>query len=813
MTKKLTAFLAAWLLVASTFAQAQTGLSVKGRITSADGKPLDGATIYLNRAADSTLVKASLSEKDGSFIFAGLKAADYRLVVSTIGYKTYKSDVIKLQKDTVFPAITLQPNETSLKEVAVTAKKPPVEQLIDRTVVNVSSLPGNAGTTLLDLLAKAPGVSVDDNTISLQGKSSVTIYIDDKPTYLSGDDLANYLRSLPSSGIDRIELMTNPPARYDAGGSGGVINIRTKRNKETGFNGNLNLNYIQGKYTRTNNSVNLNYRQNKLNVSANLGHTLNNNYNAINLNRYFDPAVITDIAPDFTQTSFVKRHSENYSGRVNIDYYATEKTTFGAAFTGLFTQGDNHTANTSLLSSTKGQLDSTITANNVDNRQFKNGSINLNYRHDYDKKGSELTADLDYVTYRTQLDQVFANSSFYPDGTLYSYDIVTGNLPSNLNIYSARTDYNHVLASGLQLSAGVKSSYTKTDNLADYFDTYQGITTPDYNETNHFLYNENINAAYVNANKDFKRFSIQAGLRFENTIANGHQLGNPEKPDSSFSRNYNGFFPTFYTQYKLDTAGKQKLGLNFSRRVDRPNYAQLNPFLSPLDKFTYNTGNPFLLPTYSDNLQLYYSFKGIKINLFYTYVKDRVDGLIQIINGYYYNEPGNIGNSYQKGIEVNADLDPTKWFNIHLYTRLTDLHTVTDFYTGVLNTTGEQFVIRPTFSFTPGTGWTLQAYGNYQTRFTNEQFIDLPRGSLNFAFEKKLSAATTIELDFNDVLHTQNSSWYINYLEGTQQAYYHSVGDSRNVELSFSYRFGKTISNQRKHNANGAQSEENRAGG
>jgi len=366
MTKKLTAFLAAWLLIAISFAQAQTGFSIKGKITSPDGKPLDGATMYLNRTADSALVKAALSEKDGSFVFAGLKPTGYRLIVSMIGYRQNKCGVIKLQRDTVLPAIILQPNETSLKEVSIIAKKPPVEQLIDRTVVNVSALPGNAGTTLLDLLAKAPGVGVDDNTISLQGKSSVTIYIDDKPTYLSGDDLANYLRSLPSSGIDRIELMTNPPARYDAAGSGGVINIRTKRTKETGFNGNLNLNYIQGKYTRTNNSFNLNYRQNKLNVAANLGYTLNNNYNAINLNRYFDPAVITDIAPDFTQNSFIKRHSENYSGRINIDYYATDKTTFGAAFTGLFTQGDNHTANTSLLSSTQGQLDSIITANNMD---------------------------------------------------------------------------------------------------------------------------------------------------------------------------------------------------------------------------------------------------------------------------------------------------------------------------------------------------------------------------------------------------------------------------------------------------------------
>ena len=810
MNKNLTAFLAAGLCFALSFCHGQT-VSLKGKIVSA-GKPLDGCAIYLNKAANSSLVKAALSEEDGTFHFPALEKGSYKLVISLVGYQSYKSPIIVLNADSVLPVINLTEQTAVLKEVNITLQKPAIEHLIDRTVVNADALPGKDASTVMDLLEKSPGVTVEQDQIQLQGKGGVAIYLDDRPTYLSGTDLTNYLRSLPASSIDRIELMTNPPAKYDAAGTGGVINIRTKHTKEKGLNGNVHLNYIQGKYTRSNNSLNLNIRQNKLNIAANFGYTLNNGFNDVTLSRYFDPSIITGLAPVFKQDSYISRHSDNYSGRINLDYYLTDRTTIGIVVSGIFTQGNNRTVNESTLSSQQNQVDSTINANNIEDRQFKNGAFNLNYRHDYDKKGSQLSVDLDYVIYHTQLDQTFANNSFYPDGTLYDQTLQTGNLPAQIDIYSAKTDYTHVLSNGLRLSMGVKSSYTKTDNIADYFDIENSIAVPDYNQTNHFLYHENINAAYINGAKDFKRLSLQAGLRFENTVAYGHQLGNPEKPDSSFNRGYNSLFPTFYAQYKLDSAGKQVLGFNYGRRIDRPYYGQLNPFLSPLDKFTYNTGNPYLLPSYSDNWQAYYTLKGVTVTVYYTYIKDRVDGLVQIINGYYYNEPGNIGNSYNAGLELEADLDPTKWLNIHLYLNLRQLHTVTNFYTGPLNTTGQQLVLNPSLTFKPGAGWTLQAWGHYQSRFVNEQFIDAPRGSVNFDFGKKISAAFSAELDINDPFYWQNNTWQIGHLEGTS-ANYHNVADSRTVVLSLSYRFGKAIQNQRKHNANGAQSEENRAGG
>ena len=268
MNFKITAFLAAWLTIASTFAYAQQTFKLSGKITDETGKPLDGATIYLKKAADSALVKTALADATGSFLFENQKPEDYRLTVTMVGFQVYKSDVFQLSADKVFAAITLKQTATTLAGVTISSQKPLIEHKIDRTVVNVDALISNAGSTALDVLEKSPGVIVDQGgAISLKGKS-VQVFIDDKPTYLSGVELESYLKSIASAGIDQVELMSNPPAKYDAAGNGGIINIRTKKSKLRGFNGGLNMAYSQGKYAKTTNIFNFNYRNNKINING-----------------------------------------------------------------------------------------------------------------------------------------------------------------------------------------------------------------------------------------------------------------------------------------------------------------------------------------------------------------------------------------------------------------------------------------------------------------------------------------------------------------------------------------------------------------
>lgn len=808
MKLKITAFLAAWLAIVSTFAFAQQGYKITGKITGVDGKALDGATIYLKKKADSVLVKTELADASGSFTFENQKSGDYTVTVTMIGYDAYKSAAFLLNSNLDMPAIILKQNGTVLKEVTVSSQKPLIEHKIDRTVVNVDALISNAGSTALDVLEKAPGVLVDDNgAISLKGKG-VKIFIDDKPTYLEGAQLESYLRSLTSSTIDQIELMSNPPAKYDAAGNGGIINIRTKRSKVRGFNGGLNLSYSQGIYGRTNNSFNFNYRNNRINVNGNLSYNTNSSFNDLDINRHFlNPD--GSVSSNFLQNSFIRRTAHAYSAKIAADYYASDKTTFGIGFNGLINPNDRTTIATSKVYDAQNMLDSTIIAHNKDHFLFKNGGVNLNYRHQYDKNGKELTADADYIKYDNTRQQSFDNKAYLPNGAMADGDLLTGSLPASINIFAVKTDYAHPVGNAVKLAAGLKSSYIKTDNIADYFYTVNNITTPDYTKTNHFIYKEQINAAYLNANKDFKRLSIQVGLRFENTTSDGHQLGNIQKTDSIFKRNYNGIFPTLFMQYKLDTAGKRQISLNYGRRIDRPDYQDLNPFLSPIDKFTYYTGNPFLKPSYTQNVALTYSWNNISIEYNYSKSKDDVNETIEIVNGIYYSRPGNLGSTVQNTITVDAAFEPAKWFNFHLFAYVQNVHVVSNFYTGLLNTQGTFYFIRPITEFKLGKDWTAQVDGGYQSKITSGQFLVGSKGRVNSALSKKLSPSTSIKLVVNDIFHSFVNSGDINNLANTR-ANYRNIGDTRFAVLSFNYRFGKAIAGQRKHNENASESEQNR---
>jgi hypothetical protein len=809
MKLTITAFLAAWLFIAPIFVKAQSGLQLTGKVQSADKTALDGATVYLLKAQDSTLVKTALADATGNYSFQKLGSGDYRLSATMIGYQPYKSAAFTLQQNKIMEPIVLIISGTELKTVNVTAQRPFVEQKIDRTIVNPEALISNAGGTALDVLEKAPGVIIDQNGgVTLKGKG-VTIFIDDKPTYLSGADLQNYLRSLSAAGIDQLELMTNPPAKYDAAGNGGVINIRTKRNKVKGFNGGLNLNYIQGKFARTNNNFNFNYRAGKLNVFGNLSYNYNNSFTDLTINRHFFDAA-GNLLSNFMQNSYIRNTGTNRLAKIGADYYLSEKSTLGINLTGMYNTHHIATPVTSRFSNAANTPDSTVLADNNQRDKFRNLGANLNYRHQYKKDGPQLSADLDYLNYYTGNEQSFDNRSFLANGTPKGSDLLTGSLPANINIYSGKVDYEHPLTGGLKLAAGFKSSYIHTDNVADYFYTTGGTTTPDYGKTNHFLYKENINAAYLNTSRDFKRFSFQAGLRLENTVSDGHQLGNAQKADSSFRRNYTNLFPTIYLQYKADTAGRNTLSLNYGRRIDRPYYQDLNPFLSPLDKFTYYTGNPFLRPSFTDNIELSHTYNNRYTTTFsYSSTRDNVDETIEIVNGIYYSRPGNIGKYTEMTLSFDGSFDPVKWLNIQFHGHAAQIHTVSDFYTGTLDTKGTYYYVRPVFSFKTGKDWTLQLDGGYQSKITTAQFVIEGKGKINAAIAKKLSPAATIRLVVNDMFYTFKTNGTINNLSRTT-ANWTNINDSRNAVLSLSYRFGKTISDQRKHEANGAESEQNR---
>jgi hypothetical protein len=385
-------------------------------------------------------------------------------------------------------------------------------------------------------------------------------------------------------------------------------------------------------------------------------------------------------------------------------------------------------------------------------------------------------------------------------------------LPSTINIYSAKADYSHPLKGKAKIEAGIKSSYVNTDNAANYFNVINGVSSIDYNNTNRFLYNENINAAYVNFNKNFGRFSIQTGLRAENTNGSGHQLGNAEKADSSFVNHYTDLFPTAYVSYNLDTAGHNVLVASYGRRIGRPNYGSLNPFTFFVDEFTYFSGNPFLKPQFTDNYKLAYSYRSLfTVALAYNYTSDVQGETIHRDSDVFISTQGNIGELKTLDFSVSTNFSPTKWWTVNLYAEVYNNNYQGAFYTGYLNQSkvtvagngNNQFTISPT--------WSAELSGFFDTGGAYGQFITLPKGMLNAAIQKKiLNNKGTIKLTVQDMLHSFSPSGTItNIVDAT--ATFHNTVDTQVATLAFTYSFGKTTNTPPKRDTGGADSEQSRA--
>ncbi|MES2276200.1 MAG: TonB-dependent receptor [Bacteroidota bacterium] len=809
----LMAFFAIGLCFAPNFLIAQTiSGKISGQVADENGRALEGATVALTRLRDSVTIKYELTLADGSFNFGISVVGTFCVKIASVGKMPFKSEGITVDSQhplIVLKPVTMQTSAKILQEVVITSKKAFVEQKIDRTVVNVDALISNAGTTALEVLEKSPGVAIDQNgQISFHGKSGVAIYVDDKPTYLSGSDLENYLRSMPSSTLSQIELMTNPPAKYDAAETAGIINIKTKKTKVKGFNLGVNLGLRQSLYTATNNSMDFNYRKDKVNVFGTFAYTFSNGFNDIDINRsYFYNAGQPSGA--FIQNSYIRTKSSGYNAKLGMDLYSSENTTIGVLFNGIIRSPDQFNNSKGQLWNAAGLADSSIVSKNKELGKFKNGSANLNYQHTFKKDGPEITANLDYLAFETDNKQTFLNQSQAVTGAV-STDQLNGNLPAAINIYSAKADYSQPLAGGWKLESGVKSSYANTDNLANYFNIVKGTAITDNDKTNHFLYREAINAGYINLNKDFKRLSVQAGLRLENTDSRGHQLGNAPKPDSAFNRNYTGLFPTLYLLYKLDTLGDHQLKMTYGRRIERPYYQDLNPFISPLDKYTFYTGNPYLLPSYSGNFELGYIYKDrISVTMTYTDIRDRSTETIEIRNGYYFSRPGNIGSTKLYDLNADASFDPANWFSLELSGDVWQIRQASSFYTGTLNSRNTSFSGRAVMQFKLKKGWTLETDGKYQSKQADAQFTLAAKGRLNIAASKTLSPHTTLKLSINDLLNTNINQGAINKLYQTN-ASFRTLKDSRAALLTLSMRFGKSVKDQRKHDQTGAGEESDR---
>lgn len=808
----------------SLFAQSGTG-KITGTVTDENQKGIEGATVTLLKG-NGSLAKVAVSNKSGVFEFEKMAFGEYMISVTVTGYTKKNSDkfTVSAEKPTVnVNTLQLAIASKSLSEVTVTGKRPLIENKIDRTVVNVDAAPTNAGATALEVLEKSPGISVDnDGNISLKGKQGVIVMMDGKPTYLSATDLANVLRNMPASGLDQIEIMTNPPAKYDASGNSGVINIKTKKSKNEGLNGSFTTGgtlsiYKRGGSTlfpvRASESLNLNYRKGKVNLFGNVNYNYNENKNELTLTRrlYDDHG-----NPDVTtmQNSIFNGRNNNYTVKVGLDFFKNKKTTWGIVLNGFTFAGRPHNNNSQTLTRPNGTTESILESESTTKLNFANFSGNLNYKHIFDSTGQEIAVDLDYVGYKNTSKSLLITDTYdAPGGPKTGHFELRGNIPGVIDIYSLKADYTKPMKNGMRFDAGLKLSYVQNDNEVEYTRLINNNWVKDVERSNHFVYEENINALYVSINKQWKKFSAQTGLRMENTVAKGNQVA----IDSTFTRNYTSFFPTMYLNYLVNKS--HTLTVSYGRRINRPNYQDLNPFRWFLDSLTFRQGNPYLLPQYSNNFELRHSYKnGLTTVLNYTETNDVLSQILKQERRTTFLTPDNVAKLTNIGIGITAPAKVAKWWNANIFVNVFNNH-----YEGIVYNSNTRlnepvdvqftsYMLNVTNSFTFKKGWSGEISGWYRSKGADGLSIADPMYFMTLGAQKNnlMKGKGTLRINFRDPFHFQKFAGHTKYANIDMDV--RNKWNNRALTVSFSYRFGKSTVAQARRKTTGTNEEEGRAG-
>lgn len=798
-------------LMLSMHAYAQQ-TSVMGTIKDTASKPVEGASISLLRATDSVLSKTAISDNNGRFVLLNVTPGAYRLAVFGVGFAPYLGNVITVAAtDSLrLDDVNLHNISTSLKEVVLVGKKNLVEQQGNKVIVNVDAFITNDGNNVLEILEKSPGVSVDkDGNVNLKGKQGTLILIDGKPSYVTGADLANLLKGMNASQLSQIEIMSNPGAKYDASGNAGAINIKTKKNASYGFNGTLSLGYLQGSYWRTNNSLALSYRDKKVNMYLNYGFNISNGYTKLDIHRKTFDEVTGVQTLQYDQPSFMTFRKTTNNLKVGMDYSISSKTTIGIGATGqLSPMHSDNESDAYFKAAGSDVVDSTVTTQSHTKGKWKNGAVNLNLRSQLGKEKS-LAIDGDYIRYSIGNDQQFANYASYPGSGETSSDFLRGHLPVNINIYSGKADYSQTFSNELKMEAGAKTSLIKTNNLADYsYQQSDGTWSPDYSRSNNFLYKENIHALYVSFSREFKKWSLQAGLRYEYTKYDGHQLGNPEKKDSTFTRHYDNFFPTVLADYKINE--NNTLSLSLGRRINRPAYQDLNPFLFFINKYTYQAGNPYLLPQYASTAELSYNFKDkFTVALNYSDTKNYFTQIFRSEDNVSIYTQDNLAHMRSGDISFSAQLEVVEWWDLNLTADGLYKEISGSANGNALNTSAFTARLSANNQFRITKGLTAELSAFYDSRDIDGQLTTQGLGQVAAGVSKQLfKDKATIKLSIRDVFYTQvmnGTILYNNVEEKFRQSF-----DSRVGALSFTYRFGKAKGKPQRSREGSATDEQER---
>lgn len=791
-------------------AQEKPHFDMKGVFVASQNAKIEGLSIQLLKADTKALVKIEVANADGSFAFEKIPQGNYLLLTQSMNFVKYESAVLNLSQNLDLGKISLEAAATKLKEIVVSGTKPFIQQQYDKTVLNVAGSISAVGSNALEVLAKAPGITLDQNdNIAMRGKQGVLVMIDGKFVPMSGQDLANMLKSMSANQIEKIDLVTNPSAKYDASGNAGIIDIRLKKGNNSGTNANATLSLGQGKYAKVNPALNFNHRTKAMNVFGSYNYGFNQNFNELDIFRNFYTSA-DQLTGSNNYNNYFKFKFNNHNARIGSDFYINKNIVLGFAANGIYSRGDITSNSIAQSYGSAAQATGSFTTVGANAPVRNNNSININYKQTLDTSGKEISADIDYASFGSNEIQNYATSYLNANGSQARAPyLLKGDLGGKLDIKSFKIDYQQQLKSlKTKLELGLKSSWVKTDNDIQFFDLSNGTAVLETNKSNHFIYDENINAAYLNLARSWKKLSLQLGLRLENTNAHGLQLTD----NSSFDRNYTQLFPSGYIGYQFNE--HNDLGVSLSRRINRPSYRQLNPFKNFLDPLTYSTGNPYLKPELTNSFELTHTYRQkymTKIGYSRT-----TDNILSVLSPDHV-EPNSVIQTNRNlakfdyySLSFSFPIKVGKWLNstnnaLAFYGVYSGNLVDTDLNAGRLS-----YNFNSSNNIRIGASTSAEAIFNYQSR-SYYGFLDV-RGNWGLALgiqQQLMNKKASLKLSVSDIFYTTKTDAYTK-LTGYSEQFYQSR-DTRVGTLSFSYRFGGSqVSSSRR--AGAADEEKRRAG-
>jgi len=780
-----------FLLLSYTQAYAQGAEGhIEGRVTDKSGTPLDYATLTLISFPDSAVLKTFFTGEDGRFDVRYAKKGKFLLKAELLGYSPGYSETFELselQSQVKLGDLALETANKELQAIVITAEKPLIERKADMLVVNVENSTLAAGNNALDILERSPGITVDkDDNISLNGKQGILVTIDGKQTHLSSTQLANLLRSTDGNTIQSVEIINNPSSKYDAAGGSGIINIKMKKNRMAGTSGSVTLGGGYGNGHKANGSLNLNHKANKLNVFGTYSYMDNERTDQLNIFRLVGA---NTSFTSFTQDNVMNAQRASHSMRAGVDYQTSAKNTVSFQVSGLLNNSNDSNLSDVNIGSFGSALDSTLAANSLFDEDFKSYSVAVNNTYLIDTIGTKISADIDFSSFFEKGGANYENRFFNVDGSAMRNPLfLKSDMPSTIHIQSYKTDLTRPFSDKSGMEAGLKYANVKTDNDLKFSEMIDGQWTNVADRTNHFVYTEQVAAAYVNYHTKFNKFGVQAGLRSEYTVSNGNSI----TLDNEVKRDYIDFFPNVSVSY--DASENHQYSVSYSKRVNRPRYNNLNPFSYFLDKYTYQQGNPYLQPEYTHAIGLNYTLmKRFNFAAGYEITKDAVVEMMKqndvekstLVT----NE--NIAEQEQWFLNVNAPVTFTSFWKSNT--------NVTGFYLGFkadrpeANINYGQYALQlnSNHSFTILPTLSAEATLNYQSGLRYSIYKIGSAWSTDLGISKSLKdKRANVKLSVSDIFNTRTQHVSTQY--SNLNATIDQKRETRVFRLSFSYNFGNT---------------------